>query len=261
MSPAPVIIAITGKGGVGKTALSASLARALIEDQKKRSLLLIDADPAQGLTHVMGVDAEARTIGEIRGGIIDSARQKGKNAKEEIAEMFDYLIAETLMEKDGFNLLAMGNHHTRGCFCPLNHLLRQAIESLSRNFDLVLVDAEAGVEQINREVVKGINTLVIMLDPSRRSVSVAGKITQTLRALEVECRVGAVTNRVRREESEDLAAALKAEGIELLGSITEDPLLRENDRRGKTIFDLPPEAPILEGARALLPGLLGNPSA
>lgn len=260
MDPEPSIIAVSGKGGVGKTALSASLARTLIEDPKKRTMLLIDADPAQGLTHLMGAGEELHTIGEIRDDIIDSARRKGKNAKEEITEMFDYLITETLIEKNGFNLLAMGSHHSRGCFCPLNHLLRQAIESLARDFDLVLVDAEAGIEQINREVVKGINTLIIMLDPSRRSVSVAGKITQTLRSLQIECRVAAVANRVRQEDVGDLTAALRSEGIELLGTIGEDPLLRENDRRGKTIFDLPSGSPILEGARALLPGLLGNPS-
>lgn len=257
MNPATAIAAITGKGGVGKTALTAALARIFIESNQGKKLLLIDADPAQGLSYLMGVSGELKTIGGIRDTIIQSAREKGKDAREEIADQFHYLVTEALVEREAFGLLAMGAHHSRGCFCPLNHLLRQAIESLSGYFDLVLIDAEAGIEQINREVVRGIDTLLAVIDSSQRSVLVAGKIRSTLNSLGIDCHMGAAANRAQGDGN-DLAESLRAEGIELWGTIEEDPLLRENDRQGKSIFDLPPGANLLEGARRIMPGMLGH---
>ncbi|MDD5223901.1 MAG: AAA family ATPase, partial [bacterium] len=187
------IIAMVGKGGVGKTALSASLGRALI--MKKQKPLLIDADPAQGLTYMMGLGPDQKTIGLARDAIIERAQARGKDAKEEIAAMFDYLVTEALIEKEGFSFLAMGRSQSKGCFCPLNNLLRQAIESLSRNFPYVLIDAEAGIEQINREVVRSVSHLIVLVDLSLRSIAVAEQIRETIKRLWIDCRLGVVANR------------------------------------------------------------------
>ncbi len=248
MNNNPNIIAIVGKGGVGKTALSASLGRILI--MKKQKPLLIDADPAQGLTYLLGLGPDYKTIGLVRDEIIERARARGKDAKEEIAAMFDYLVTEALIEKGEFNFLAMGRSQAKGCFCPLNNLLRQAIESLSRNFPYVLIDAEAGIEQINREVVRSVSHLIILIDLSLRSIAVAEKIQETLKRLWIDCRLGVVANR-SSGDSRQVQASLEARGIELWGIIPEDPVLRENDLKGKTIFDLPENSGMLMAARKI----------
>lgn len=244
----PNIIAIVGKGGVGKTALSASLGRTLIT--KKQKPLLIDADPAQGLTYLMGFGPDHKTIGLVRDEIIQKAQAKGKDAKEEIAAMFDYLITEALMKKESFSLLAMGRGQSKGCFCPLNNLLRQAIESLSRNFSYVLIDAEAGIEQINREVVRSVTHLIILIDLSLRSIAVAGTIQETLKRLWIDCRLGVVANRSSGDSSQ-IQETLRAQGIEIWGIIPEDPVIRENDLKGKTIFELPENSAMLIAAQKI----------
>lgn len=249
MSKSSNVIAIVGKGGVGKTALSASLARVLISSEQNP--LLVDADPAQGLTYLMGFGPDHKTIGLVRDEIIEKARAKGKDAKEEIAATFDYLIAETLMEKESFSLLAMGRGQSKGCFCPLNNLLRQAIESLSRNFPYVLIDAEAGIEQINREVVRSVTHLIILIDLSFRSIAVAEKIQETLKRLWIECLLGVVANRSSGDSSQ-IQEALRAQGIEIWGIIPEDPVLRENDLKGKTIFELPENSAMLIAAQKIV---------
>jgi len=243
------IIAIVGKGGVGKTALSASLARVLT--LQGQNPLLIDADPAQGLTYLMGFGPDHKTIGLVRDEIIETARVKGKDAKEEIAAMFDYLVAETLAEKNNFSLLAMGRGQAKGCFCPLNNLLRQAIESLSRNFPYVLIDAEAGIEQINREVIRSVTHLIILIDLSFRSIAVAEKIQETLKRLLIDCRLGVVANRSSGDSSR-IRESLGVKGIETWGIIPEDPVLRENDLQGKSIFDLPENSAMLIAAHQIV---------
>ncbi|MBP1707455.1 MAG: Cobyrinic acid ac-diamide synthase, partial [Chloroflexi bacterium] len=119
------VIAITGKGGVGKTALTAMMTKKLAESRKRLKILVIDGDPAMGLSAALGVKAR-RTIGEAREKIINSARERNAG----IAVELDYLILETLTEEEGFSMLVMGRTETLGCFCPVNDLLRSAIEKL-----------------------------------------------------------------------------------------------------------------------------------
>ena len=156
-----------------------------------------------------------------------------------------------MIEKGEFNFLAMGRSQSKGCFCPLNNLLRQAIESLSRNFPYVLIDAEAGIEQINREVVRSVTHLIILIDLSFRSIAVAEKIQETLKRLWIECLLGVVANRSSGDSSQ-IQEALRAQGIEIWGIIPEDPVLRENDLKGKTIFELPENSAMLIAAQKIV---------
>ena len=132
------IIAITGKGGVGKTALTAMMTKILVESRGGFKILLIDGDPAMGLPIALNVEVR-KTIGEAREAIINTAQSSKKEDRVRIADMLDFLILDTLAEMDGFSLLAMGRTETIGCFCPVNDLLRAAIESLSKSFDIILI--------------------------------------------------------------------------------------------------------------------------
>jgi CO dehydrogenase maturation factor len=93
--------------------------------------------------------------------------------------MLDYRVFEALTELDTFSILAMGRTETLGCFCPVNTLLRGAIETLSESFDTILIDGEAGLEQINRQVVRRLQALLIVSDPISRGVETAWVPAQT----------------------------------------------------------------------------------
>lgn len=252
------MVAVAGKGGTGKTASVAMMARALMDNPRTGSLLLIDADPACGLLSALGVEVR-RSMGEVREEIIRTARRRdnteldGDAVKKLINEKIDYLSFEALTETDDFAVLAMGRTETMGCYCPVNSLLREAIKTLSKGFDTILIDGEAGLEQVNRQVVKRLQTLMVISDPTSRGIETAGALKQLVesdRAMEVE-RLGIVFNRVRG--AEDVLESRAAEiGLDLFGFVPFDETIAEYDLVGKAITDLPDDAPSLMAYRKIV---------
>ena len=159
MSPARVIAA-GGKGGVGKSAFIAGCTRVFSERDTR--ILAIDADPAGGLRQLLGMGENTRTMGDVRDQLIQAAKAGEK--REEIAQAFDYMLMESLAETATFDFLAMGHSRFKGCFCPVNRLLRDAVEALAGNYEVVLIDAEAGLEQVYREVMRHVDQLALLMD-------------------------------------------------------------------------------------------------
>jgi len=133
------LIAVCGKGGVGKTAFTAMTSKVLLEGGRAGKLLLIDADPAMALPNTLGVKVQ-RTMGEVGEEIIETARRGKKEEKARLADTVDYMALEALHEMDDFAMLAMGRTEAQGCFCPVNELLLGTIETLSESFDTILID-------------------------------------------------------------------------------------------------------------------------
>jgi CO dehydrogenase maturation factor len=252
------MVAVAGKGGTGKTASVAMMARALMENPRTGSLLLIDADPACGLLSALDVEVR-RTMGEVREEIIRTARRRdnvepdGDAVQKLINEKLDYLSFEALTETDDFAVIAMGRTETMGCYCPVNSLLRDAIKTLSSGFDTILIDGEAGLEQVNRQVVKRLQTLMVISDPTSRGIETAAALKQLVEedhAMEVE-RLGIVFNRVRGAE-DVLASRAEEIGLDLFGLIPFDETIAEFDLVGKAITDLPDDAPSLMAYRKVV---------
>jgi CO dehydrogenase maturation factor len=237
------LIAVCGKGGTGKTVSIALMARALAESAASGKLLLIDADPAMGLLSALGVGVR-RTMGEVREEIIKTARGRDKERKAQLGDMIDYMAFEALSEMDGFAVLAMGRTETLGCYCPVNTLLRGAIETLSKSFDTILIDGEAGLEQINRQVVRRLHTLLIVSDPTSRGLETAAVIKKMIEVDRVmECqKLGLIFNRVRGSE-ELLRRAASKIGLEVVGMIPFDENIAEHDLVGKPVTELPDQSP------------------
>jgi len=169
------LIAICGKGGTGKTAFTAMLTKVLLDSGRGGKLLLIDADPAMGLPLALGVTVE-RTMGQIREEIIHTARRGGEEEKRQVVDMIDYMAFEALHEEEQFALLAMGRTETLGCFCPINSILKETIQTLSKSFDTIIIDGEAGLEQINRQVVGKLDILIIVSDATSRGLLTAAQV-------------------------------------------------------------------------------------
>lgn len=245
------VIAICGKGGVGKTALTALLARAALE-KGLAPVLLVDADPVGGLGPAVG-ERPATTLGAIRERVVARARAAGGDeaARGQLALDLDGLVAEALVARERYGLIAMGRSERPGCYCKVNALLRDVLESILGGYALVLIDAEAGVEQLNRQVTRGVSQLVVLLDSSARSL---GALELILELRPSGARLSPVLCRV----SPDAAPALP-DGLVLAGVIPEDPALRELDRQGRPLWELSRESPAARGAAALLEVLLRNP--
>ena len=250
MRAKPKIIAFLGKGGSGKTVLSALFAKLLMREPD-RKLLLIDADPAMGLTLALGIKNPA-SIAEARKELIKTARfARTENDKEKLAMMVDYLVLKALLERKDFSFMAMGRSQEKGCYCSVNSLLRESIEALSENFEFIIIDAEAGIEQVSREVTKRVSHPIIVTDSSLRGIATASAIAQALKSSSQALPTGIIFNRAARPEP-GLLKRLQSSGLKTLGAIPSDQRILDFDRKGKPLLELPLNSPALIALRQIL---------
>jgi len=243
----PRIIAITGKGGTGKTMLAALLIRLLSGEQEAR-VLAIDADSATSLRYALGMKIR-RTLSEIRAGMIENPEVR----KEMMGRHVRTIVTDIVEHGKGFDLLVMGRPEGPGCYCGINDLLRYGIESLASEYDIIIVDGEAGPEQINRRVLQNIDTLIILTDTSIRGFQTAGVIERTAgaRAAYDHGQKGLVINRLRGNNKLVEETALKV-GLKVFGYIPEDENITEHDLLGKPLIELPDKSPSIGAVREIL---------
>ena len=248
------LIAVCGKGGSGKTALTALLTKHILKRNRER-LLVIDADPTMNLPDALGVEVK-KTANEIREKIIAEARSAGKKEKASIARSLDYMLFEALIEADKFTLLVMGRPDSVGCYCPVNALLRDGIETLAADFDIILIDGEAGVEQISRQVMRSVDTPIIVSDASARGLKTAALIKDVIESQNViqYKKLGLALNRVRGNEDVLKDNARRA-GFNLFGLIPEDENVAAFDMESKPLLDLPDDSPAFRAAGEILSSL------
>ncbi len=220
------VIAVVGKGGVGKSIITALLAKAISENNIYK-LLLIDADPAYPHLSVMLNLKPKKSVESIRSEIIQNTLQKQKDVKE-IAENIDFYVYNAIEESKSFSLLSIGQPEDSGCFCPSNTLLKKVIESISRDFDIVLIDCEAGLEQISRKVIENIDYLLIITDISLRSVDTAVTISKMGKKFTKSEKSGVIINKSEGNIS-NIIEKIKSHGLDLIGVIPRDPKISELD--------------------------------
>jgi CO dehydrogenase maturation factor len=181
-----------------------------------------------------------KTIGQVREAIISTAKEDGEMELTEMVGTLDYMVMEALLETETLALLAMGRSETLGCFCPLNSLLRNAVKLLSQKFDTIVIDCEAGLEQINRQVMDNVDVLIIISDATSRGIQTARTIQNMVEKEKViQCRkMGLVFNRVRGDE-EPLKQYAREISIEVFGYIPDDENIASYDLVGRSLLELP----------------------
>lgn len=231
-------IAITGKGGSGKTMLTAIMTK-LLANKKGIKLLAIDADSAVNLPYALGIETK-RTVAEIRQQIIEDPEARAEIKDKNIR----IVMEESLETGNGFHLLVMGRPEGPGCYCSVNDLLRYGIENLSQQFDITLIDCEAGPEQVNRRVVNGVDVLIIVTEPTTRGARVADSILGVIQRDESirPAEMGLVINRFKGDDKPITESAAKW-SLDVLGRIPEDQNITDYDASGKPIFNLPDTSP------------------
>ena len=248
------IIAVSGKGGVGKTSVSAAFVRLLTEYHPDARILAIDADPAIGLSVALGVEVK-ETLDDIRKSIVTRVENGAPKAAVEMLSEARFRIFDTMVEERAFSFLAIGRPEAAGCYCKVNAYLKEVINMLSSDFDYVVIDGEAGVEQINRRVMEKVTHLILISDPSRKGIQVVETIKRVADELVMYERCGAVINRVTDMallKEAGVEEALKRDGIELLTVIGADDQHASNDIRGESVFALKEDSPVMLGAKEAL---------
>ena len=245
MRLAAKIIAVAGKGGVGKTSISAAVLRLLVEKHPEARILAIDADPAVGLSTALGVEV-AETLDDIRKSLANEARKT--NPDELIAEA-RFRLFDSMVETRGFAFLAIGRPETAGCYCTVNGYLKEVISLLAGDFDYVVIDGEAGIEQINRRVMEKVTHLLLITDQSRKGYQVIDTIKRVADELVMYDKCGVVINRATRPEH---VTDPNIAGAAVLAVIEADAQHAKNDVQGKSVFELPDDSNVMKGAREAL---------
>lgn len=245
------VIAVAGKGGVGKTSLSATIVRCLVEKFPDKKILAIDADPAVGLSTALGIDVKM-TIDDIRKKIIESVDANDTRTAIELLNEAKYHIFDALVETDGYSFIAVGRPEAAGCYCKINSYLKEIISILSGEFDYVVIDGEAGIEQINRRVMEKVTHLLLITDPSKKGCQVVKTIKSVADELVMYDKIGVIVNRISDEAVKDY---INIEGMEILSYIFDDKNLSMFDIQGKNIFNLPEDSNVVVGVKEALKGI------
>jgi len=246
------VIGFFGKGGTGKTTLTALFLRELVK-RRVGEILVVDADPNECLASVLGVDRSSR---------ISDMLLKYKRQREQSPELtgidifqnfFDTLLTEG--EQEGYDMLIMGRGEGTGCYCAVNDLLQAVFAKTidDEYYDYLLMDCEAGVEHIARKTSTKINDAVIVTDASKVSLDTLERIKAV--ASDVGARIETyyvVANRCRPDMLSRVEETAKRLGFRYLGAIPDDPNLAEIAYEGKTVFDLPEDSPAVQAVEKFL---------
>jgi len=228
------LIAIAGKGGVGKTTFAALLVRALVESGV-RPVLAVDADPNANLHLLLGFPPP-QALGTLREDLL--AAESGDASKGEVLEA---MVQQRVAEGDDVDLVTMGRGEGPGCYCYVNNLLRQSLSRLAGSYRVVVVDNEAGMEHLSRRNLRRIDHLVLVADPSPRGMGAARTIRDL--AVQLEIPVGKTwLVRNRPFEREDRTGRPGGE-IPFLGEIPYDPSLPEWESTGRSFLEIPAASP------------------
>ena len=238
-------VAITGKGGVGKTTLSSTLARLYADEG--RTVLAADVDPDANLGLALGLSeqevnsivpvSKMKQLAKERTGVND--QNSFYKLNPEVSDLPDKLAKEI----NGVKLLVMGTVDTggAGCVCPEHVMLKSILSAMTyRKNDVVIMDMEAGLEHLGRGTASNMDQFIVVIEPGARSVQTYRNVKRLAKDLGVK-QVRVVANKVRNESDEAFVrGAIPAE--DLLGCIHYNPDIIDADRQGKSPYDFSPAA-------------------
>ncbi len=260
-------IALAGKGGTGKTTLSALLIRYLMEE-RGGAILAIDADPASNLHFVLGMELY-QTIGEIREDMLEQVQSSGALAGSmpggmSKQEYLDYQVQMSLVEGERVDLLAMGRPEGQGCYCAANQMLRLILDRLKGNYDYVVIDNEAGMEHLSRRTTRDVDVLLLVTDPTQRGLITAQRMRDMVPELEIGVgRVYLVLNRLRSAGTDGeeaiprpLLEAIQDAELDLVGTVPEEGAMAEFEFTGRPLVELPEDTDLYQAVEEIAERIL-----
>jgi CO dehydrogenase maturation factor len=253
-------IALAGKGGVGKTTIAGMVVKYLAESQTG-TILAIDADPSSNLNMVLGLDLEW-TVGDIREDMLSQVKTSltaGGAAMGALPggvskhEYLDYEIRSSLSEGVQFDLIAMGRSEGPGCYCAVNHNLRDVVDSISKNYRYVVIDNEAGMEHLSRRTTRDVDHMLIVTDPTQRGLVAAQRIAELRNELDIRVENAyLIVNRLNGEMPPALDQAIQLLPIPLLGVVPSDGDLMDFELSGRPLVELGDDSPVFRSVAEMM---------
>jgi CO dehydrogenase maturation factor len=232
----PIRFSFVGKGGTGKTTLSAILIDFLIH-KNKVPILAVDADPNFNLNELLGIKVET-TLSEVRESLL-------KSDVPDFMSRYEYTemkVHQILVENKNFDLLVMGYPETSGCYCPVHSFLSTALEKLMRAYSYIVIDNEAGMEHISRLNLTEMEHLIIVSDASIRGIFTAGRIVDLTKNLKIKAEnIWLVVNLCPEDQKDELEKHVKEiiekKEIKFLGFLPQDATLLEYELKRVPVFE------------------------
>ena len=222
------IIAIAGKGGVGKTTISAMLVHYLLTIDKP--VLAVDADPNSNLNAALGMEYE-ETIADIR----EEAKKKiPENFSK--SEFFSLRLEEAIAEGNGFDLLVMGRPEGPGCYCAVNNILREYLAKISKKYQFVVIDNEAGMEHLSRRTAADIDLLLLISDPTMVGIGSAINAFNTAKSAGIKIKeISLIINKSKGRPGPDKLKLIEEAGLKIGGYIDFQDAIQKNSEKGGSV--------------------------
>jgi len=242
-------IAIAGKGGTGKTTFASLAVKQLIKNGKK-PVLAVDADANANLNEALGIEVE-ETIADILARIKnDQTPLPAGMTKDQFVE---FKVHQSLAEGDDVDILSMGGPEGPGCYCYANNILRGFMDSLSKNYAVVIADNEAGLEHLSRRTTQNVDYLFVISDASARGIRSAARVRELVESIQLDVRkMYLVVTKVGAGSIEALQGEIDKTGLELIGAIPLDANVAEYDLHSKPLIKLPDGSPAVIAVGAIL---------
>lgn len=255
-SPGPsgserLVLAVSGKGGVGKSTLSALLIRVLSE-RGVGPLLAVDANPDSNLPHLLGVQVPG-TVADLTSEMKEKIEKGALPPTVTKRDLLEYGVVRILKETPSFDLLVMGRGEGEGCYCMVNALLTDILDTLSRNYLLTIIDEDAGLEHLSRRTDRDVDVMLIVTDPSAMGFRTAARIKEVAREVHLEFKkIYLVGNRFSPEQVPLLEEKAREMGLEVLGTLPHDENVFRLNLSGRPLSELPSDSPSLRAAEGIL---------
>jgi CO dehydrogenase maturation factor len=259
-----ITIALAGKGGVGKTTIAGMVIKYLVQN-KPGPILAIDADPSSNLNMVLGLDLDW-TVGDIREDMLAQVKSSlvvGGAAMGSLPggiskhDYLDHQIRASLAEGEAFDLIAMGRSEGTGCYCAVNHNLREVIDSISKNYRYIVIDNEAGMEHLSRRTTRDVQHLIIVSDPTQRGIVAAERIAGFRNELDIRIEHAyLVINRLQGSLPPALKVEIDKLDIPLLGTIAGDDELSNFEFSGRPLVELGNDSPVYQSVAEMMESIL-----
>jgi CO dehydrogenase maturation factor len=233
MAVKPFTIAVSGKGGTGKTTTSSLLVRSFIE-MKETPVLAVDADPNANFHEALGVSVH-ETLGSMREEAFSRHIPPGMNRHDYVRFRF----RQSLVESEGFDLVAMGRPEGTGCYCFANDLLSECMGELERDYHFIIIDTEAGMEHIARGTIGTPDLLLIVSDPGARGLRTIARIREIATQLGLEKeKIKVVFNKYKTG-----SAPVDIGSEEPFAIIPDDPAVEMADLKATPVSLIPADSP------------------
>jgi CO dehydrogenase maturation factor len=260
-----LVVSISGKGGTGKTTVAALLLRTLL-DHTQHALLVVDADPVMNLPAMLNIDVPT-SVGDVATQLrkdIDAGKIPRAVSKQDRLEGEVY---DSLVEGERFDFLAMGRTEGEGCYCYVNRVLTQILDTITANYDVTLLDMDAGLEHFSRRTDRNVDVLIIIIDTSKMAFDAAVRIRDLAKEVHIDFkRIWVIGNRfppsLITEASKDLEMKLNKVGLEFGGIVPADDDIVAYNLKGRSLLELPDSNPAFKAVEQIAKriGLLSEES-